>query len=538
MNSLIKLTASFALVLLAIAANAQVVTNGLIAFYPFSGGAYDAVGTNNGTVVNAFLTTDITNRPFAAYYFTGTNSSVDLPSGAFNNLAAGTISTWVQLDKNTQETIFAKQHPGVNTYGIFTVGFYSEPGGQATPGSAGTLYYHALNGSPVASSSTLLSTGAWHHVAVTFSSTNCNLYIDGALSGSFLGNFSLPNDVSSITSIGNWGGDVGIGMTGKVDDFSIFNRALTSNEVAQIYIARPSVPQPRPATGIANVVNGFVVGVTITDGGYGYTNAPPVRFIGVGSGAQAVSVISNSVVTAVNITNPGANYVANSTLVFFQPPIISNPILAITFATALNFSNLSIGSIYQLQHSSLWYWTNFSASFTATNTNYTQTFAGVVSNSYRLVLAPVPAQAFANPQVVNGFVVGANITAGGSGYTNAPIVTITGGNGTNATAISKISGAGVVTNISIVNPGSGYTGTPNVQIAPPPATAFLPTIKRIIRLGASNLLANGNYQIQIAPNLPAWTNFSNGLITSTNTVYSIDLNPTNSTAFFRLQYVP
>ncbi|MFK3973776.1 phage tail tube protein [Pseudomonas sp. NPDC087358] len=54
-----------------------------------------------------------------------------------------------------------------------------------------------------------------------------------------------------------------------------------------------------------------------------------------------------------------------------------------------------------------------------------------------------------------------NVTAGGTGYTTAPTVAITGGGGTGATAVATVS-AGKVTGITITNPGTGYTGTPTV----------------------------------------------------------------------------
>jgi hypothetical protein len=54
---------------------------------------------------------------------------------------------------------------------------------------------------------------------------------------------------------------------------------------------------------------------------------------------------------------------------------------------------------------------------------------------------------------------------GGSGYgATAPIVTISGGGGIGATAVAVVSG-GVVTDIQIVNPGTGYTSSPNISIA-------------------------------------------------------------------------
>lgn len=87
-------------------------------------------------------------------------------------------------------------------------------------------------------------------------------------------------------------------------------------------------------------------------------------------------------------------------------------------------------------------------------------------NGYVLEI-PSPRTAAATSQVVNGFVVGITVVDGGYGYTNAPLVTITGGGGNGATATATIQGR-MVTKITITNPGSDYTSTPNVSIAPPP----------------------------------------------------------------------
>jgi hypothetical protein len=47
------------------------------------------------------------------------------------------------------------------------------------------------------------------------------------------------------------------------------------------------------------------------------------------------------------------------------------------------------------------------------------------------------------------------LTAGGSGYTSAPGVAITGGSGSGAGAVAGVSG-GAVVSLTLVNPGSGY----------------------------------------------------------------------------------
>ena len=59
---------------------------------------------------------------------------------------------------------------------------------------------------------------------------------------------------------------------------------------------------------------------------------------------------------------------------------------------------------------------------------------------------------------------GSGVTAvsvtGGSGYVNAPVVTLAGGGGVGATAVARIDGNGNLTGITITNPGTGYTSAP------------------------------------------------------------------------------
>lgn len=79
----------------------------------------------------------------------------------------------------------------------------------------------------------------------------------------------------------------------------------------------------------------------------------------------------------------------------------------------------------------------------------------VLGHTPRLLAAP----GFTS-QTKNGVISGA-VSNGGTGYTTAPTVALTGGGGTGATATAQVSG-GVVTGITITNPGSGYTSAPTV----------------------------------------------------------------------------
>lgn len=83
--------------------------------------------------------------------------------------------------------------------------------------------------------------------------------------------------------------------------------------------ADTSLP-PIPATGTATVVNGFVVGVAVTEAGRGYERRPGVRLLGGGgTGARAVVELFGDKVSGVRITNPGSGY-RTEPQVLIDPP--------------------------------------------------------------------------------------------------------------------------------------------------------------------------------------------------------------------------
>jgi hypothetical protein len=70
-------------------------TNGLVAYYPFDGNPNDAVGTDNGTVNGAVLSTNQLGEADSAYLFNGSYSWIDFGSPSklqfTNNF---TLSAW------------------------------------------------------------------------------------------------------------------------------------------------------------------------------------------------------------------------------------------------------------------------------------------------------------------------------------------------------------------------------------------------------------------------------------------------------------
>ena len=77
--------------------------------------------------------------------------------------------------------------------------------------------------------------------------------------------------------------------------------------------------------------------------------------------------------------------------------------------------------------------------------------------SPKILLAP----GFTHTRLSNALTA-VTVTAPGTGYTAAPTVTVTGGNGTGATAHAVLNAQGGVASVIIDNPGTGYTAAPAI----------------------------------------------------------------------------
>jgi formylglycine-generating enzyme required for sulfatase activity len=103
----------------------------------------------------------------------------------------------------------------------------------------------------------------------------------------------------------------------------------------------------RTATATATVVNGFVVAITVTDGGAGYPVAPSVKISGgEGSGATATASVADGVVTQVTVSSAGSGYTSTPSVVISDPPPPEAPVIegvrlqsAVTIKAAVGTTN-------------------------------------------------------------------------------------------------------------------------------------------------------------------------------------------------------
>lgn len=205
-----------------------------------------------------------------------------------------------------------------------------------------------------------------------------------------------------------------------------------------------------------------VSSITVNAGGSGYTSAPSVSFSGGGgSGATAAATVAGGAVTGITVTAGGSGYTS--------APAVTLTGGGGTGASATAIIDISAGR--DLKVASVFTgWNNnnpvpFDNTDTGSVTAITVTAGGSgYTSAPAVTLAGGGGTGASATATITGPVTSITINAGGSGYTSAPTVTFTGGGGSGATATATVEG-GVVTGISVVNGGSGYTSAPGVSLS-------------------------------------------------------------------------
>lgn len=316
--------------------------SGLVSWWAGEGNTLDYVGGNNGTLQGSV--TFVPGQVGQAFGLNGTNAYVNIASSpALKPTGPFSVEGWANYDGFTGNagTIAAKGQDVENAIDWALVI-------DATQKLRPLLN---VGGSWVAfNCASTLATGVWYHVAMVYDGSNLRGYVNGLQDGAVSASGTVQTTDYPFR-IGAYAPINGIGskayLAGRVDEVSVYNRALTASEIHAIYSAggggkcgsqaAPAITtQPANQTVVAGSNPAFSVTVTGTP-----TLAYQWLFGGTNiAGATGTSLTLTNVQSAqsgdyaVVVTNTlGAitSAVATLTVVSTAPIMASQPLSASVF---------------------------------------------------------------------------------------------------------------------------------------------------------------------------------------------------------------
>jgi len=225
--------------------------DGLIAHYPFNGNANDASGNgNHGTVNGATLTEDRFGNADSAYKFDGQDDYIDLGQVKTNISSKFSISAEIKapLDRSAFRVVLSK---GLKSRSHFEVYIEKSRTSRYIPGEF-RFYSPNLQGTGASGtvigdfgSGKVVDDDTFHHLVVTYNGSTTTFYLDGfkvykeSTTGVYVdetAQFFIGRQTH--TAHGK------MSFKGVIDEVRIYNRALSENEIQQLYHL-VAIPNPK-----------------------------------------------------------------------------------------------------------------------------------------------------------------------------------------------------------------------------------------------------------------------------------------------------
>lgn len=261
---------------------------GMVSRYAFNGNTTSAIGPAHGTAVGG--PGYVTGQRGQAIDLDGTDDVVTLPSGAVT-LDEVTVATWVNWDGgNNWQRIFDFGN-GTNEY-LFLC---------PKSGSNRMLLVIRKDGVEQSCDATTLAANQWVHVAATIGGGTMRLFVNGVQVSSVATALKLSDMMPANNYIGDSQYAADPLFDGRLDEFQIFNRALSAAELSAAMNGTAPIfsldPMTRPAAVIGEVYEKALAGMA-TDANAGstltYSKIGGPRWLSVGSNGRLSGVPSAS----------------------------------------------------------------------------------------------------------------------------------------------------------------------------------------------------------------------------------------------------
>jgi hypothetical protein len=255
------------------------------------------------------------------FRFDGTNGYVRIPDSAALKPANVTVEAWVWLDpslpagRGTEYVVF-KKNTWSAWFEAYTLTKETVDNGNGTTSDRFSFTVSRYGNQVILYSQTIAQRGVWYHVAATYDGNQSVLYVNGVAEGTATPGFALDYDTTPlyIGTSGTWAPYLGM-FGGIIDEVSIYNRALSPNEIAAIYNAgsagkspisnRPPVANASATIPLTISVNGSNAAVVL-NGSLSYDlDGDPLQYSWF---ADSTNHITNGIVAVVALP-VGTNYI-------------------------------------------------------------------------------------------------------------------------------------------------------------------------------------------------------------------------------------
>jgi hypothetical protein len=287
------------------------IANGLLNYWSFEGNFNDTAGTavgssstknDNGTPANAAVVTLQSGGPLGQYgQLRG--SHIVVPNSD-DILAAGeslTISAWFRVNAFTSSWQALIAHGEGSDYRI------------ARRDAGAVMAYAGGTGDiPGGAEGPEVTDGQWHHVvAISEHQVSTRIWVDGALVATG-GAPTISNNGSPNLQIGGNPNAGGRDWNGDVDDIAMWDRALTDEEIGELYtkglagvpLSQQFVVNTLPTVGPATLT-GETVAVTFTDSATSQVDiTKPRSMIVDGAAVNPTTIAKDGAVTTLSWTSP------------------------------------------------------------------------------------------------------------------------------------------------------------------------------------------------------------------------------------------
>jgi type II secretory pathway pseudopilin PulG len=188
---------------------------------------YDAMGDYNGSMYGSPIRSTSTCKIAYCLDFNGSTDYVNIPDS--DGLDIGqpelTVSAWINPDTLTATTFAV-----VNKNSPYLLWIDGTNKRVTTGLQQGVTWYWAYGGS------NSIATSTWTHILFSYDGTSRKIYVNGAQSGNT--DTQISGNISVGTASINLGRDGCCNryyFNGKIDDVRVYNRALSADEIKQIY---------------------------------------------------------------------------------------------------------------------------------------------------------------------------------------------------------------------------------------------------------------------------------------------------------------